>query len=197
MARRRRDGKDSGSKPWTLRADASPICVQAAEIVGAELLWHALTVFGRSDAEEHPRLSLEEKRLRAGIRRTAKLLRARVAKLAGDSSRTARDASTLLATTADRLGELTKTESGHARALVTSWCAVIHKLRVGNDRYAFTYGQIADVVLRSNDGWKRVPCPKLVKKYTGVIYGSDGRDRLIERIKALYLRTRHRVVVRS
>ncbi len=178
---------------WTLQSDASEVSRRAASIVEPEVLWNALKLFGRSDAEAHPRLLGEEKKLRHRVRDVARLLRRRATQLDGYDpqrmSSTATKASRLLIETADRLEKMTDTSSGPAVQLLVTWRLVMEKLH--SDK--FTWGEIADVVLNSNRDWQAKPCPDLVRQYTEVLDGSDGRERLIDRLKKLRERNRRRV----
>ena len=170
---------------WTVQSDASKVCRRAVGILEPEVLWNALKLFGRSDAEAHPRLLAEEKKVRHKIRDVARLLRRRATQLVGRDpqrkSTTTTKASQLLTETADRLEQMTATSSGPAVQILVSLRFVIEKLRGAE----FTWGEIADVVLNSNRDWQVKPCSGLVKKYTAVINGREGRERLMDRLKKL------------
>jgi len=188
MARRHRGSNGSKQNPWTLQPHLRTRSPEAAKIVGAEVLWQALRLFGSSDADAQPRARpSDEKKLRRAIRGISELLRRRATRMIGGGpsspSGTARSASKLLIGTAEQLDEIVRTSSGPARRLLVTFVAVIDRLR----RKGFTYGQIADIVLRSDTEWQESPCPELVRRYTGTsVDGSRGRDRLVDRIEGLH-----------
>lgn len=176
-----------------LRAGPDTPCARAAAIVGPLALW---TGMGELDVAElvlsgelpnRPRVAPEQRSLRRDVQRVLPRLRqlgGRLRKLRGQVAVTVsvEEAVRLLDVLLGQLPGVSE-QSGPAPQYLDGWLSAQTRLR----NAGWSFPQVADLLLSSNEDWSPRPCESLVEHYG---YGDDedgnsGRAQLIDRLKKL------------